>query len=432
MPRVSEAKALSRTQFYHPQSTSPPTDEHHTPRPESPATTTSSTSTTTSSRASSSQHKKKHLCPICERGFSTSGHLARHSRVHTGERQHKCPFPGCETACSRQDNLQQHYRIHLSPGSRRSSAQSAISRAMNHPSRRTASQHRMSLDNEPPPLSCPPALEPARVYYPISPPNSPPALIQATLPAASAMYPSSHSRGPSSSPQASYAMHLHQMPASSSMPLSESSYGAFTPSPMGYQTHAEFPFPEEEKQDVYVYPEQAPYPIHAIPHIKTSVDRLDYHSQDSPVSATSVSSRHSLSHISHPHRSYVRTAPSSPASSRSVSSHASNGPATPMYTFQEEYQHHGNMLIDHSSGSVPHSLHLHHQMGYHGGEFTQTPRCESPTSELVHLEDSRVSHYVQHQSAAYGSFSDEYPSMHPQQHGSWRSDGGRIGSVSGR
>lgn len=109
MPRVSEAKALSRTQFYHPQSTSPPTDEHHTPRPESPATTASSTSTTTSSRASSSQHKKKHLCPICERGFSTSGHLARHSRVHTGERQHKCPFPGCETACSRQDNLQQQY-----------------------------------------------------------------------------------------------------------------------------------------------------------------------------------------------------------------------------------------------------------------------------------------------------------------------------------
>ncbi|KAH7921082.1 hypothetical protein BV22DRAFT_1020036 [Leucogyrophana mollusca] len=51
--------------------------------------------------------KKKHLCTTCDRGFTTSGHLARHLRVHTGERNHKCPFPGCETRCSRQDNLQQ-------------------------------------------------------------------------------------------------------------------------------------------------------------------------------------------------------------------------------------------------------------------------------------------------------------------------------------
>lgn len=51
--------------------------------------------------------KKKHVCPTCDRAFTTSGHLARHTRVHTGERNHKCPFPGCETRCSRQDNLQQ-------------------------------------------------------------------------------------------------------------------------------------------------------------------------------------------------------------------------------------------------------------------------------------------------------------------------------------
>ncbi|PBK72230.1 hypothetical protein ARMSODRAFT_953895 [Armillaria solidipes] len=51
--------------------------------------------------------KKRHVCPTCDRAFTTSGHLARHNRVHTGERNHKCPFPGCETRCSRQDNLQQ-------------------------------------------------------------------------------------------------------------------------------------------------------------------------------------------------------------------------------------------------------------------------------------------------------------------------------------
>ncbi|KAI0364618.1 hypothetical protein BV20DRAFT_907628, partial [Pilatotrama ljubarskyi] len=51
--------------------------------------------------------KKKHVCQICSRAFTTSGHLSRHTRIHTGERNHKCPFPGCETRCSRQDNLQQ-------------------------------------------------------------------------------------------------------------------------------------------------------------------------------------------------------------------------------------------------------------------------------------------------------------------------------------
>ena len=51
--------------------------------------------------------RRRYSCPQCDRAFTTSGHLARHTRVHTGERNHKCPFPGCETRCSRQDNLQQ-------------------------------------------------------------------------------------------------------------------------------------------------------------------------------------------------------------------------------------------------------------------------------------------------------------------------------------
>ncbi|KAF8272461.1 hypothetical protein EI94DRAFT_1566029, partial [Lactarius quietus] len=60
-------------------------------------------------------NKKKHVCHVCAKAFTTSGHLSRHARIHTGERNHKCPFPGCDTRCSRQDNLQQHYRIHLTP-----------------------------------------------------------------------------------------------------------------------------------------------------------------------------------------------------------------------------------------------------------------------------------------------------------------------------
>ncbi|KZV82366.1 hypothetical protein EXIGLDRAFT_729826 [Exidia glandulosa HHB12029] len=69
--------------------------------------------------------KKKHLCQTCNRGFTTSGHLSRHQRVHTGERNHACPFPGCNTRCSRQDNLQQHYRVHLSARSRNISTSAA-------------------------------------------------------------------------------------------------------------------------------------------------------------------------------------------------------------------------------------------------------------------------------------------------------------------
>ncbi|KAG7443696.1 uncharacterized protein BT62DRAFT_953461, partial [Guyanagaster necrorhizus] len=82
-----------------------------------------------------SPSRKRHVCATCDRAFTTSGHLARHNRVHTGERNHKCPFPGCETRCSRQDNLQQHYRIHLAPGSRRNN-RAGLSRTSTSSSKR--------------------------------------------------------------------------------------------------------------------------------------------------------------------------------------------------------------------------------------------------------------------------------------------------------
>ncbi|KAJ7741671.1 hypothetical protein B0H16DRAFT_1693953 [Mycena metata] len=153
-----------------------------------PATTRRSRTTSTISNAK----KQHHICPVCQRPFSTTGHLARHSRVHTGERNHKCPFPGCETRCSRADNLQQHYRIHLSPGSRRKSGRTILrsestpapSPLATSPSSSTDNLHGYREDS--PPLE-PPPLEDSRLYFfnvanggaIESPPNTPPPLVEA-------------------------------------------------------------------------------------------------------------------------------------------------------------------------------------------------------------------------------------------------------------
>ncbi|ORZ04295.1 hypothetical protein BCR41DRAFT_374955 [Lobosporangium transversale] len=70
--------------------------------------------------------KRKYSCthPGCNKRFTTSGHLARHNRIHTGERNFACLMPGCPSKFSRQDNMMQHYRTHISPKSRRGAATS--------------------------------------------------------------------------------------------------------------------------------------------------------------------------------------------------------------------------------------------------------------------------------------------------------------------
>lgn len=64
---------------------------------------------------SKSQTKNKYQCPYkktmgCDITFTTSGHAARHAKVHTGEKNVLCPV--CNKAFTRKDNMKQHQRTH--------------------------------------------------------------------------------------------------------------------------------------------------------------------------------------------------------------------------------------------------------------------------------------------------------------------------------
>ncbi|KAI9340759.1 hypothetical protein DFJ73DRAFT_549174 [Zopfochytrium polystomum] len=49
----------------------------------------------------------------CGKTFTTSGHLARHKRIHAGVYPYKCLLEDCSKRFSRQDNMMQHYRAHV-------------------------------------------------------------------------------------------------------------------------------------------------------------------------------------------------------------------------------------------------------------------------------------------------------------------------------
>lgn len=104
--------------------TPPPTADHTLHSPESKIIRSLSpvgseslvTSATDSPR---SDLKRKYVCKTCARSFTTSGHLARHNRIHTGERKHLCPWPSCDARFARQDNCMQHYKTHTNGKNKR-------------------------------------------------------------------------------------------------------------------------------------------------------------------------------------------------------------------------------------------------------------------------------------------------------------------------
>lgn len=71
----------------------------------------------TATRSAKTSHKSssRFMCnwDKCGKSFTTSGHLARHARIHAGVKPYKCILDGCPKRFSRQDNMMQHYRAHV-------------------------------------------------------------------------------------------------------------------------------------------------------------------------------------------------------------------------------------------------------------------------------------------------------------------------------
>ncbi|KAI9096225.1 hypothetical protein DFS34DRAFT_159731 [Phlyctochytrium arcticum] len=82
--------------------------------PVSPTMSASSISSSSEEATLTDIDKRRRIvCTVCKKAFTTSGHLARHSRIHTGIKPFGCLLDGCPSRFSRQDNMMQHYRCHL-------------------------------------------------------------------------------------------------------------------------------------------------------------------------------------------------------------------------------------------------------------------------------------------------------------------------------
>jgi zinc finger protein CreA/MIG len=339
------------------------------------------------------------------------------------------------------------YRIHLSPGSRRRStaaSRTAIIRSYGGDQPATAKRGSQStLSAQLPPINYPspppppppsppiepPALEQAYSHMPPGP-DSPPPLVQAPLPALMSPYAESGSSRSASPPEcvlAPLSLTSEYLPVANyplGMPSQPHQYGEETPA---YQTQSQGAVYSYENDHSHSQPatvdnngahsngiQEQSYNYansysnhHAAPHISTSPTQPTQHIDNTHTSASSspnqyspISSRHSISHISHP-QAYSHavapyppaSVPPSPASVHSGSSRASlgSGPHTPAYTYQDD---------------VP------EPSGYHSGEVGFEPISDAsclPTEYYGSQNEIVTNGYTPHlASHVPGSYSNRY------------------------
>ncbi|KAK9356836.1 hypothetical protein V1523DRAFT_400673 [Lipomyces doorenjongii] len=102
-------------------SISTPPSAATSPRRTSRGSKSSPSASPTTAAADEPARKTRRYTCHCGKSFTTSGHLARHMRIHTGEKNYVCPEKGCGARFSRQDNCMQHYRTHQTQGTKRNS-----------------------------------------------------------------------------------------------------------------------------------------------------------------------------------------------------------------------------------------------------------------------------------------------------------------------
>lgn len=140
------------------------------------------------------------------------------------------------------------------------------------------------------------------------------------------------------------------------------------------------------------------------------------------VSPVSISSRHSISHISHPQQRHHHhhSGPPSPASSHSVSSHTSGPPTPTSYppVFHDEH---------HQSYHGHNNTHAHHQQQQMGPATYGNARFDSPPPTLAPIQDERLIR----RDVERGSPHIYQPQPMPEYqyhsglgHGAWKNEGG--------
>lgn len=322
------------------------------------------------------------------------------------------------------------YRIHLSPGSRRSSSsatRAAIARAVGANGSASKTSRSSSaivtperLSSTPP--SPPPPLEHATIP---PPPDSPPPLVQAfPLPHVPVYNDSMHSGSNSSrsptplengypmiSPhsQALTSAHMASQPSPMQSHYSDSppTYTESSQHPTyGYvssSSHASATSAVDQSYD-YSYTEKSPLPRLQSTLHHPSMDSIHDHSPPSSAHLSSVSSRLSISHISHPQSypsHYHAVSSPSPDSGHSVSPHSqASGPPTPNYSAYQDDRHDGTTyhtietVPDHSgltNGYVSSQSHILHGSYNHAMLPQQgLPRYDSPPPILAPIQDERV------------------------------------------